>query len=60
MSPEKESPVEVMNRFMWVDQSTIRIINREGVEKLLDLKDNFREIEYNVIPLFNNGEVQYP
>lgn len=38
---------------MWVDNDTVRIVNNEGIERLVDLKNNFKEIEFNKIPLFN-------
>lgn len=40
MDPAKENVKEIMNRFAWVDYKTIKIINREGIEKLVDLEDN--------------------
>lgn len=56
-----EPASEIMNRFKWVDDDTIRIINHEGIEKIVDLKDNqLLEIEYNVIPLFDNLEIKHP
>lgn len=55
MDMDLEPASEIMNRFKWVDDDTIRIINHEGIEKIVDLKDNqLLEIEYNVIPLFDN------
>lgn len=44
---------------MWVDSNVIRIISREGIEKLLDVS-TLSEIEYNVIPLFNKKELKNP
>ncbi len=50
-----------MNRFKWVDDSTIRIINSEGIEKILAIRGEFLdEIEYNVIPLFDNKDMKNP
>ena len=31
---------EIMNRFCWIDKNTIRIISKDGVEKLIDLSNN--------------------
>jgi hypothetical protein len=39
-------------RFTWIDNDTVKIVNPEGIERLVDLKNNFKEIEFNVIPLF--------
>jgi hypothetical protein len=47
-----------MSRFKWIDGNTIRIVNKEGIEKIIDMKKNFYEVEYNVIPLFDNNEIK--
>ena len=39
-------------RFTWVDNDTIKIVNNEGIERLVDLKNNFKEIEFNRIPMY--------
>src|SRR5574343_54353 len=39
---------------MWIDNDTIKVINNEGIERLVDLKNNFKEIEFNRIPYFND------
>jgi hypothetical protein len=54
LDPDVESPKDSMNRFLWIDKDTIKIINREGIEKTIFMPENFKEIEFNVIPLFNN------
>jgi hypothetical protein len=55
-----ESARDIMNRFIWINKGQIKIINKEGIEKIVDLEHNFEEIEYNVIPLFENSEIQNP
>ena len=57
MDPAKESIKEIMNRFLWIDDNTIKLINRDGMEKTLDIADDFSEIEYNMIPLFDYTEI---
>ena len=52
-----ESARDIMNRFIWIDKSQIKIINKEGIEKIVDLEHNVEEVEYNVIPLFENSEI---
>ncbi len=47
-----EELIEVAHRFLWMDNDTIRIINSEGVERLIDLRNNFREIEFNKISMY--------
>ena len=47
---------EFMNvalRFTWIDNETVKIVNPEGIERLVDLKNNFKEIEFNRIPLYD-------
>ena len=58
MDSKSENPRDIMNRFMWIDKDRIRIANKEGIEKIIDLKNNFEEFEFNVIPLFKNKEIQ--
>jgi len=60
MNVDKESVKKLMFRFQWVDVDTIQIINKEGVEKRIDLKNNLKEIEYNIIPLYNKKEDKDP
>jgi len=60
LNPDEENPKKLMFRFKWVDENTIRIINKEGIEKKIDIKDNFKEIEFNIIPLYNSKEVKDP
>lgn len=36
MNLDEESALEIMNRFKWVDEDTIRVINQEGIEKIID------------------------
>ena len=52
-SEEKIVPQMVINRLQWFDSSRIRIVDEEGTEKILDIDDNFKEINFNVIPIFN-------
>lgn len=57
---------EVINRFMFINNNRIKIVNEEGFEKVIDITrlDNrsvlnqpkkylFKEIEFNKIPLFD-------
>lgn len=64
MSAEDEPFLDVLNRFIWIDNQTIKIVNHEGVERLFDLTKNFREIEFNIIPIYDrtlckNGHVYF-
>ncbi|CDW88905.1 wd-40 repeat protein [Stylonychia lemnae] len=52
----KISPQMVINRFEWIDEKVFRICSEDGLEKLIDTEDNFNEISFNQIPLFNQIE----
>ena len=45
-----------MFRFKWIDENTIKIINEEGIEKKLDIRDNMKEIQFNFIPLYKERQ----
>ena len=42
-----------MNRVKFLDEKTLLIVNEEGLEKIVDIDKNFKEIAYNSRPLFN-------
>ena len=41
------------HRFCWIDNDTVKICNNEGIERIVDLKNNFKEVEFNRIPLYD-------
>lgn len=53
--PSEGNPTSAALRFMWVDNDTVKIVNHEGIERLVDLKNNFKEIEFNKIPLYDSN-----
>lgn len=60
MNGEEESSSTIMNRFKWISDDVIQLISKEGVELIIDVKDKFKEIEYNVIPMFDEEEIKNP
>ena len=42
-----------MRRMSWVTEDYLLIVNDEGIERLVDVSNNFKEIEFNFIPLFD-------
>ena len=61
MDLEEEDPKVIMNRLRWIDDQTVQIINQEGIEKLLTVGgQRLDEVEYNVVPLFDNHELKNP
>lgn len=49
MNLKEEPAKEIMNRFKWIGDDCAKIINKEGIEKIIDMKDNFSEREFNII-----------
>ena len=47
-----------MKRFKWIDDTTIKIINREGIEKIIDINNKCEEKAYNVIPLYEKENLK--
>ena len=45
--------VHVLNRAKWIDEKTMLITNEEGIEKIIDIENNFSEMQYNYRPIFN-------
>ena len=52
MTSKYEPYINVAHRFKWIDNNTIRVINTEGIEQLVDISNKFKEIEFNVIPIY--------
>ncbi len=53
MNPEKEDVLLVARRFKWIDDSTIRIMSKEGFEKTLNIMEDFSTISNCHIPMFD-------
>lgn len=58
-----ENPVTVVNRFQWIDNTTLRLVNKEGSELIIEYftdkntkEIGWKEIEFNVIPLFSKRD----
>jgi hypothetical protein len=47
MNPEKEDAVKIASKFKWLDSSKLTIINNEGMEKVVDINNNFEELAYS-------------
>lgn len=45
---------EIINRLKFIDHSILLIVNEDGVEKMINLDNNFEEVGYNNRPLFND------
>lgn len=54
MNTEDEKAAQIAKRFKWLDSERILLANREGIEKIVDLKNNFKELSYGSISEFKN------
>ncbi len=49
-------PIEAINKFTWVNNDQIKIINDEGMENVLDLTTDFALINYSQTDNYNPDE----
>jgi len=55
MNPNEDKPVDLARNFRWVDQNTILFVNREGIEKMMEVKkDGLKELGSAKVPLFSD------
>lgn len=54
MNAEDEEVKIIAKRFKWLDSERIKLVNKEGIEKILDLKNDFKEISYGSINDFSS------
>lgn len=50
------TPSQVLNRFKFIDENTFIIASKDGFEKIIDIDNNFNEIAFNKIPMFDLDE----
>ena len=53
MNPNKEDKLKIAKKFKWVDNQRIKVVNNEGMEKVLDISQGFVEKAYGTVPLFD-------
>lgn len=53
MNPASEEPVKIGKRFRWVDSQVIKVINTEGIEKIIDISNGFKDINQDTVPMIN-------
>ncbi len=44
MNPSINDPKIIAKRFRWVTNEQIKIVNQEGIEKLIDIKNGFKDV----------------
>lgn len=54
MNPNEGKVTEYAKRFKWIDSNTIKLVNKEGVEKIVDIKNGFKEIAFSRVPLHDS------
>jgi hypothetical protein len=49
----KEPEADIAARLMWVDSNTLKYVNKEGIERKIDVSnDDFKELQFNIVPLY--------
>jgi hypothetical protein len=60
MKVDDPDDVQVMTdycrRFKWIDSDTIKLVNNEGIEKIVDVNKGFDEIAFATVPIFDPKE----
>lgn len=41
MNPQDEDVKNIAKRFKWIDSERIKLVNKEGIEKVIDIKNGF-------------------
>jgi len=55
---ESEKPVNAINRLQFLDNERLRVVNRDGIEKIVYFQDKSFDIKaYNIIPRFDFYDV---
>lgn len=52
MSGKDEPAIDVARRFMWLTDTVFKIINHQGIERILDIQF-FRDSGFNFIPIYD-------
>lgn len=56
MSCKDEPALQIINRFAWRDNKTLKLISTDGIERLVDITNKFKEVEFNVIPMYEGDK----
>ncbi|CDW75557.1 wd-40 repeat protein [Stylonychia lemnae] len=64
MNPQTEEPIKIGKRFRWVNSNVIKIINSEGIEKIINIENGFKDINQDTVPMielkdFENENYHY-
>jgi hypothetical protein len=53
MNAINEPLEDVVRRFRWVTKDILHVVNPEGIEKYVSIKNDFKDIQLNFIPLYD-------
>jgi hypothetical protein len=53
MDPSREKAENVSKRFKWMDSDRIKIINKDGMEKVVNIHNNFEELAFGQVPMID-------
>jgi len=53
MNYHHESMKAATNRFAWIDNTTFKMVSSDGIERIIDITNNFKEVEFNVIQMYD-------
>jgi len=53
LSIKSEKVEDVMRRFRWLSEDLIHVISHEGIERIIDVTNDFKEVAFNFIPLYD-------
>jgi hypothetical protein len=54
MNPTTSEPEVLVKKFRWVNKQIIKIINNEGIEKIIDIQNGFKDINQDTVPMLDN------
>ena len=57
MNPTNTDPRYLIKKFKWVNSNVIKIINEEGIEKMIDIKNGFKDINQDTVPMIDVAEI---
>jgi hypothetical protein len=53
MNPTTDDPKIIGKQFRWVTNRVIKIVNNEGIEKIIDIENGFKDINQDTVPMID-------
>lgn len=57
MNPNTTDPKDLIKKFRWLNSSLIKIINEEGIEKIIDIENGFKDVNQDTVPMIDLAEI---